>query len=309
MRTIVLSICFGLVLVGSAVAQVARDTPPPAIETARRERELRAIVDSGKATKDTYLELATLLNRQHRSAEVIDALRGAAALDPNSAEAQHRLATFCWEIASKGTDLDAAARMRYILDGIAAEDRALAINPDYLEAMTYKNILLRMEANVVDDPAEKARLVADADALRNHVIAAQKERQAAAGGAPPPLQPGAPEPPPPPFTGFSEPFEDTAARLTPVRVGGNIPQPTKTHDVKPVYPAEAQSARVQGVVIVEAIIDPSGSIANARVLRSIPLLDQAALGAVSQWRFTPTELNGQRVGVLMTVTVNFTIQP
>jgi TonB family protein len=62
------------------------------------------------------------------------------------------------------------------------------------------------------------------------------------------------------------------------------------------------------VVIIEAIIDPSGSIANARVLRSIPLLDEAALGAVSRWQFTPTEVNGQRVGVLMTVTVNFTLQ-
>ena len=306
MRTIVLSICFGLVLVGSAVAQVARDTPPPAIETARRERELRAIVDSGKATKDTYLELATLLNRQHRSAEVIDALRGAAALDPNSAEAQHRLATFCWEIASKGTDLDAAARMRYILDGIAAEDRALAINPDYLEAMTYKNILLRMQANVVDDPAEKARLVADADALRNHVIAAQKERQAAANAVAPSLQSDAPEPPPP-FSGFNEAFADTAARLTPVRVGGNIPPPTKTHDAKPVYPAEAQSARVQGVVIIEATIGPNGKVQDARVLRSIPLLDSAALDAVRQWEFTPTLLNGVPVPVIMTVTVQFTL--
>ena len=49
-------------------------------------------------------------------------------------------------------------------------------------------------------------------------------------------------------------------------------------------------------------------IANARVLRSIPALDQAALGAVSRWRFLPTQLNGQPVGVLMTVTVNFALQ-
>jgi protein TonB len=92
-----------------------------------------------------------------------------------------------------------------------------------------------------------------------------------------------------------------------VRVGGNIRAPTKTKDVKPAFPPIAQSARVQGVVILELVVDEDGSIANARVLRSIPLLDEAALGAVSQWRFTPTELNGRAVGVIMTVTVNFTL--
>ena len=98
------------------------------------------------------------------------------------------------------------------------------------------------------------------------------------------------------------------ARLTPIRIGGSIKQPVKIHDVKPVYPDEAQAARVQGVVIIEAVIDPSGAVTNAHVLRSIPLLDGAALGAVSQWQFTPTQVNGAPVSVIMTVTVNFTLQ-
>jgi protein TonB len=106
--------------------------------------------------------------------------------------------------------------------------------------------------------------------------------------APPP-----PPPPPPP---------------APVRVGGNIKQPTKVKDVKPVYPAIAQSARVQGVVIIEATIGPNGAVQEAKVLRSIPLLDAAALDAVKQWQFTPTLLNGVPVPVIMTVTVNFTLQ-
>ena len=67
-------------------------------------------------------------------------------------------------------------------------------------------------------------------------------------------------------------------------------------------------ARVQGVVIIEGIIDPSGSVANARILRSIPALDEAALSAVSRWQFTPTLMNGAPVAVMMTVTVNFTLQ-
>jgi len=88
-------------------------------------------------------------------------------------------------------------------------------------------------------------------------------------------------------------------------VGGAIKPPVKTRDVAPIYPSIAQSARVQGVVIIEATIGPDGTVQNARVLRSIPLLDNAALDAVRQWVFTPTLLNGSPVPVIMTVTVNF----
>ena len=93
----------------------------------------------------------------------------------------------------------------------------------------------------------------------------------------------------------------------PVRVGGPIKAPTKRKHVNPAFPPIAQSARVQGVVILEVIVGTSGSVENACVLRSIPLLDQAAIDAVRQWEFEPTLLNGQPVPVLMTVTVNFTL--
>ena len=65
---------------------------------------------------------------------------------------------------------------------------------------------------------------------------------------------------------------------------------------------------MQGVVILEAVIDAKGAVASVRVLRSIPLLDQAAVDAVQQWRFTPALLNSEPVPVVMTVTVNFTLQ-
>jgi TonB family protein len=94
----------------------------------------------------------------------------------------------------------------------------------------------------------------------------------------------------------------------PIRVGGDIPAPTKIHNVTPVYPQIAISARVQGVVVIEATIGPDGKIQDTKVLRSIPLLDQAALDAVRQWEYTPTRLNGEPVPVIMTVTVNFTLQ-
>jgi TonB family protein len=96
--------------------------------------------------------------------------------------------------------------------------------------------------------------------------------------------------------------------LAPVRVGGPVAPPTKIKDVKPVYPASAQGSGVQGVVILETIIGPDGKVSDAKVLRSIPLLDQAAIDAVRQWEFTPTLLNGAPVPVIMTVTVNFALQ-
>jgi len=94
----------------------------------------------------------------------------------------------------------------------------------------------------------------------------------------------------------------------PVRVGGDVRPPTKTKDVRPSYPPSAQSAHVQGVVIIEATIGPDGRMQDARILRSIPLLDASALEAVRQWEFTPTILNGIPVPVIMTVTVNDTLQ-
>ena len=93
-----------------------------------------------------------------------------------------------------------------------------------------------------------------------------------------------------------------------VRVGGDVGVPRKVRHVSPVYPPEAQAARVTGVVILEAVVGGDGRVSSAHVLRSIPLLDQAALDAVYQWEFTPTLLNGVPVPVVMTVTVNFTLQ-
>lgn len=100
-----------------------------------------------------------------------------------------------------------------------------------------------------------------------------------------------------------------AAPQAPVRVGPRLVAPQKTFSMDPVYPSLARSARVEGVVILEAVIDRAGRVESARVLRSIPMLDQAALDAVRQWRFTPTLLNGVAVPIVMTVTVTFRLAP
>jgi len=106
---------------------------------------------------------------------------------------------------------------------------------------------------------------------------------------------GIPQPPPP------------APPQAPVRVGGDIKEPKRIVDAKPVYPQIAQQAKIQGIVIIEAIIGKDGSVKEARVLRPVPMLDQAALEAVRKWKYSPTLLNGQPVEVVMTVTVTFTL--
>jgi len=95
----------------------------------------------------------------------------------------------------------------------------------------------------------------------------------------------------------------------PVRVGGTIKPPVKTRDVRPEYPAAAQAAGIDGVVILEVTIGVDGTVTDAKILRSIPQLDTAAIEAVRQWTFTPTVMpgSGQPVPVIMTVTVNFTL--
>jgi TonB family protein len=90
-----------------------------------------------------------------------------------------------------------------------------------------------------------------------------------------------------------------------VRVGGSIKEPRKTYHVPPIYPAAALAAGSEGTVIMQAIIARDGTVADARITSAASPFDDAAIGAVRQWMFTPTLLNGIPVEVLMTVTVNF----
>jgi protein TonB len=104
-----------------------------------------------------------------------------------------------------------------------------------------------------------------------------------------------PPPPPKPLAG-------------PLRIGGAIQPPRKIHNQAPVYPPLALAARVQGTVIIEAVITTTGAVQEARVVESIPLLNEAALAAVRQWMFMPTRLDGVPVSVIMTVRVEFRLQ-
>jgi len=109
--------------------------------------------------------------------------------------------------------------------------------------------------------------------------------------------PGAPPPPPPPKKGPTGP----------VRIGGQVAAANLIRKVEPVYPPLAKSARVQGTVEFTAIISKSGAIENLQLVRGHPLLVNAAKEAVLQWKYRPTQLNGQPVEVVTDIIVNFTL--
>lgn len=96
--------------------------------------------------------------------------------------------------------------------------------------------------------------------------------------------------------------------VQPRRVGGDIQPPERIAYSSPRYPPVAQAARIEGTVILEAVIDAQGVVQNVTVLRSVPLLDRAAIEAVQQWRYKPTRLNGVAIPIVMTVTVSFSMR-
>jgi TonB family protein len=95
----------------------------------------------------------------------------------------------------------------------------------------------------------------------------------------------------------------------PIHVGGDVKAPVKISTPQPQYTEIARKARIQGVVIVQAIIDKGGNVTNVQVLKGLPMgLDQAAVEAIKKWKFEPATLNGKPVDVYYNLTVNFTLQ-
>jgi TonB family protein len=103
----------------------------------------------------------------------------------------------------------------------------------------------------------------------------------------------------------SDPSPRPPSPQAPVRVGGAIAPPEKIRDVKPGLTGTAARAGIRGTVIVEFTVGEDGKVYDVKVLRSIPLLDDEAVRAVSQWRYVPTHLNGKPVPVIMTAQVSF----
>ena len=114
------------------------------------------------------------------------------------------------------------------------------------------------------------------------------------GGLPGDIPPPPPPAPPPP--------------RAPVRVGGQIETPALVRKVDPIYPDVAVSARIRGVVILEANVDRDGRVVDVKVLRTANrLLDDAAITAVRQWQYRPLILNGSPEPFVLTVVLTFSL--
>lgn len=123
-----------------------------------------------------YTTLSAFYNKQGDFPKTMAALHQAAELEPNNPEGYHRVAVFYWEKAFRDHRLGKAEKMDYLQKGVDAEDKALSLNANYAEAMTYKNILLRLQANETNDPKERERLIKEADQLRNRAIELGKKK-------------------------------------------------------------------------------------------------------------------------------------
>jgi tetratricopeptide (TPR) repeat protein len=127
-----------------------------------------------------YTTLAAFYDRQGEFEKTINALNERAQHEPNNPEAHHVIATYYWNEAYKNFKLSEAEKKKYIQSGLDEVDKALALKPDYFEALTYKGLLLRSQALIEKDPGRQQALLKQADQLRDKAQELQKQKQAAA---------------------------------------------------------------------------------------------------------------------------------
>lgn len=132
-----------------------------------------------------YLQLAGFYNRSGEFELTIDALEERARIEPDNPEAFYTISTFYWEKAFRDFRITQDQKAEYIMAGIAAADSALGLNDRYVDALVYKNILLRMQANMTTDVDEQEALIAEADELRSRAEELQEQQQQAGGPAGP----------------------------------------------------------------------------------------------------------------------------
>ena len=129
-----------------------------------------------------YMMLAGYYNRQGHFDKTIEALEERAAKEPSNPEAFYTIATYYWDEAYRDFKLKDAEKRDFVGKGMAAVEHALQLKPDYVEAIVYKGLLLRLQANLEKDPAKQQQLLKDATVLSDKANAMRKAK--AAGTAP-----------------------------------------------------------------------------------------------------------------------------
>ena len=125
-----------------------------------------------------YTTLAAYYNRQGEFDKSMEALKARSDREPNNPEAFYTMATYYWEKAYRDFSLSDAEKMKYVQAGIEAINKSLMLNDRYMEALVYKNLLLRLQANLEKDPAKQQQLIKDADKLRDKAQELRKQKAA-----------------------------------------------------------------------------------------------------------------------------------
>ena len=128
-----------------------------------------------------YMTLAGYYNRQGQFEKTIKELEDRASRDPQNPEAHYTIATFYWDEAFRDARLKESEKREYVDKGISEIDRSLQIKPDYIEALVYKGLLLRLKANTVKDPKEQQDLIKEATRLRDKAEDLRKKKASGAG--------------------------------------------------------------------------------------------------------------------------------
>ncbi len=169
------------------------------------------------------------------------------------------------------------------------------------------------ENKIINDPASPKPVDKDQEVPMPDAGSSQSSQPEQKQEAPQPatesLEPQKEEVPEPQDEKTSNPISQETKTSDPMRITADVVQPVLIHKVNPEYPEIARKARIQGVVILEAVITKDGTVENVKVLRGVhPILDQSAANAAQQWRYKPATLNGKPVKVYFTITVKFTLK-
>jgi len=142
------------------------------------EQTLLQAKDSKPNDPAVYLQLANFYNSQGDFPKTIEYLNERIKIEPNNPEAHYTVATYYWDKANRDFRLADKEKIQYVQDGLGAVDKAIAIKSDYMEAIAYKNLLLRLQANLEKDPKKQQELLREADRLRDQATELRKAKTA-----------------------------------------------------------------------------------------------------------------------------------
>ena len=142
------------------------------------EQTLLQAKDSKPNDPAVYLQLANFYNAQGDFPKTIEYLNERIKIEPNNPEAHYTVATYYWDKANRDFRLADKEKIQFVQDGLGAVDKAIAIKSDYMEAIAYKNLLLRLQANLEKDPKKQQELLKEADRLRDQATELRKQKTA-----------------------------------------------------------------------------------------------------------------------------------